>query len=543
MLELIIEKFYKPLLARCAEYRYVTLAAFCAMIICSVGLVSSAKVPWQFFPNVPLDDVSVNLVMAEGTPARITHQAAYHIERMAKELDDEIKKETKHEDGIIDHSAVLSFDENSAEVILTLMPSEEREIDTFTFINRWREKVGKIPGANEIEFNGSTGSSGSPINFQLVGDDFEQLDHVADLIKQKLGEYAGVFDIKDSFSTGKQEIRLEIKPEAEALGLTLSDLARQVRYAFYGAEAQRIQRGKDEVRVMVRYPQQDRRSLDTLEKMRIRTPSGETVPFESVANAILDQGYSTIRHVDRKRVVNVMADVDKEKIDANRVIKEINEDFLPDVLRKNPGVRYEMEGESREQAETMGALVQGLILAVFVIYALMAIPLKSYIKPLIVMSVIPFGMVGAILGHLIMGMPLSVLSLCGIIALSGVVVNDSLLMVDFISRRENSGMNRIDAILSAGPARFRAILLTSFTTFFGLLPMLWEPSLQAKFLKPMATSLAFGILFATVITLVLIPSVYLIISDIVGLIHRVRARLSGNRLDLESNPAKLGVSS
>lgn len=273
---------------------------------------------------------------------------------------------------------------------------------------------------------------------------------------------------------------------------------------------------------MVRYPYEDRRNLNTLEKMRIRTPDGGTVPFESVAVAVLDKGYSTIRHIDRKRVVNVTADVDKSKIDANRIIKEMQEAFIPDLLRRYPGVKYEIEGESREQNETMGALSKGMILALFAIFALMAIPLSSYVKPLIIMSVIPFGIVGAIFGHWFMGMPLSVLSLCGIIALSGVVVNDSLLMVDFISKWEKQGMNRVEAILKAGPARFRAILLTSFTTFFGLLPMLWEPSLQAAFLKPMATSLAFGILFATVITLVLVPSIYLIVDDMVGGFNRVK---------------------
>ena len=518
-----VDTIYKPLLSVSVRHRYVTAAAFCAMIIISAGLVASAKVPWQFFPNVPRDDINVEMVMAEGTPSRVTHEAAFYLRDCAEAINEEIKKEGHHPDGIIKDTLVISFDENSAEVIVSLIPSEERKIDTFTFVNRWRERVGKIPGVNELRFEGGTSGGGDPINFQLVGNDFQQLDEAADKIKEKLGEYTGVFDIKDSFSTGKQEIRLEIKPEAEALGLSLSDLARQVRYAFYGAEAQRIQRGKDEVRVMVRYPIDDRRTLDTLENMRIHTPTGATVPFESVANAILDKGYSTIRHVDRKRVVNVTADVDKDQIDANQVIKDMKETFIPDLLRRYPGVKYELEGESREQDETMGALVKGLILAVFAIYALMAIPLSSYIKPVVIMTVIPFGIVGAIFGHLFMGMPLSVLSLCGIIALSGVVVNDSLLMVDYITRHEKMGVPRLLATLEAGPARFRAILLTSFTTFFGLLPMLWEPSLQAKFLKPMATSLAFGILFATVITLVLIPSVYMIVDDI----RRLFAKLMG----------------
>ncbi len=525
LLDWTIERLYRPWLRFAVAYRWVTLAGFLGLIVLSIGLVKSTKVPWQFFPNVPLDEVHVNLVMAEGTPSRITHQSAFYLRDLAEQVNEELKSTTADTDGIIEHIMVFSFDENSARIIVTLIGSEKREMDTFEFINKWREKVGKIPGLNELEFEGGTGSGGDPINFQLVGNDFEQLDTVADRIKEKLGEYSGVFDIKDSFSTGKQEIRLEIKPEAEALGLSLSDLARQTRYAFYGAEAQRIQRGKDEVRVMVRYPVEDRRNLNTLEKMRIRTPEGGTVPFESVAVAILDKGYSTIRHIDRKRVVNVTADVDKAKIDANRIIKDLQESFIPELLRRYPGVKYELEGESREQNEAMGALSKGMILALFAIFALMAVPLSSYVKPLIIMSVIPFGIVGAIFGHWFMGMPLSVLSLCGIIALSGVVVNDSLLMVDFITKWENRGMDRMEAILTAGPARFRAILLTSFTTFFGLLPMLWEPSVQAAFLKPMATSLAFGILFATVITLVLVPSIYIIVDDLVGAMKKATGLL------------------
>jgi multidrug efflux pump subunit AcrB len=526
-MEWFVRVVYQPTLELGMKWRYVTLAVFVAMIIISVGLVTSAKVPWQFFPNVPLDDVNVNLVMAEGTPAKITHRTAFYLRDLAEDLNQTIKRETGDENGVIKDIMVLSFDENTARIIVSLVPSEDRTVDTFTFINRWRESVGKVAGINELTFEGGTGSGGDPINFQLVGNDFKQLDEVADKLKEKLGEYSGVFDIKDSFSTGKQEIKLEIKPEAEALGLSLSDLARQVRYAFYGAEAQRIQRGKDEVRVMVRYPVEDRRTLETLENMRIRTPAGDSVPFESVAVAVQGNGYSTISHVDRKRVVNVTADVDKNRIDANEIISDMKENYIPNLLRSYPGVKYELEGESREQGETMAALGKGLLLSILIIYALMAIPLGSYIKPVVIMSVIPFGIVGAILGHFIMGMPLSVLSLCGIIALSGVVVNDSLLMVDLITRKEKAGVPRRQAALESGPARFRAILLTSFTTFFGLLPMLWEPSLQAKFLKPMATSLAFGILFATFITLMLIPSLYMIIDDIVRMIKRTGAKVTG----------------
>jgi multidrug efflux pump subunit AcrB len=291
-----------------------------------------------------------------------------------------------------------------------------------------------------------------------------------------------------------------------------------VRYAFFGAEAQRIQRGRDDVRVMVRYPESERRNLASLDTMRIRTRDGAEVPFGNVAEVEIGRGFSTIRRVDRARAVNVTADVNKEEVDVNQIIADI-EPLLEELTEKYPGVRYKYEGELREQRESFASLMYGAVFVLFSIYALLAIPFRSYIQPLIVMLIIPFSVVGAILGHMIMGMNLSIMSIMGILALAGVVVNDSLVLVDWINRRRREGMALAEAVRTSGAARFRPILLTSLTTFVGLLPLIFEKSTQAQFLIPMAVSLGFGILYATFLTLLLVPVAYLVLEDIVRLIR------------------------
>ncbi len=527
-LEAFVERHYRPLLDRSLRNRYTTIAFFVASLILTYGVIKGDVVRFVFFPDVETDFPAVELSMAEGTPGEVTQVEALKIEKAIQRVDDEIFAEEGER--VLVHVLTLIESDTHASLIVELTPSEDREVGSVEITNRWRDLVGEIPGAIDLRFSGTISHSGRPIHFQLSSNSYARLNEAAARLKEKLAEYEGVFDIRDSQSRGKQEVRLNIKPGAEALGLTLNDLARQVRQGFYGAEAQRIQRGQDEVRVMVRYPRSDRRSLGHLENMRIRTPGGDEVPFSSVADAELGRGYSGIRRVDRKRVVNVTADVDKGLIGPQEVIKEVRREFMPDLLVRYPSVRYTLEGESREQKEALSSLSEGAGLAIVIIFALMAVPLKSYIKPLIIMSVIPFGIVGAAIGHLIMGMPISILSLCGIIALTGVVVNDSLVMVDFINRYEARGHPKIEAIKEAGLRRFRPIFLTSLTTFLGLTPMLLERSLQAKFLIPMAVSLAFGIVFATFITLLLIPSLYLMIDDIANLWRkRVEGRGAGGK--------------
>jgi multidrug efflux pump subunit AcrB len=359
---------------------------------------------------------------------------------------------------------------------------------------------------------------GANIDVSFEHEDYVILEKATERLKTVLAEYPGVEDIADSYPTGKKEVKMTLTPQARSLGITQDDLARQVRGAFYGAEALRLQRGRNEVKVMVRYPEQDRQSLQDLDNMRIRTPTGGELPLRQAANLEGGRGYSVINRTDRKRVINVTASVDSKAANAGDILADLKTGILAELTADYPGLTYDLEGEEKERRDSMKSMGQGFLLALFVIYALLAIPFKSYSQPLLIMTAIPFGIVGAILGHLLTGYDLSILSLFGIVALSGVVVNDSLLLIDRINQSRKNGEEMHEAILLAGQRRFRPILLTSLTTFFGLAPMIMETSTQAQFLIPMAISLAFGIMFATGITLLLIPTIYYVLEDLRNLI-------------------------
>jgi multidrug efflux pump subunit AcrB len=399
-------------------------------------------------------------------------------------------------------------------VFVQLLEGEKRDVSAVDLVKLWRKKVGVISDAESITFQSDLFSAGNPVEVHLSLDDHEQLLAVADDLKQELGKYPGVFDVSDSFLPGKGEMQLKLKPAARSLGLTLNDLAQQVRHAFYGAEALRLQRDQDEVKVLIRYPDQERRSLGHVEEMRIRTPDGLEVPFRQVAEVKMEQGYASIERAQRLRVIKVTADVDESVANANEVRMDLETRLLPDMKFKYSGLRYSIEGEGKEQKESLADVVQGFAVALFCIYALLAIPFRSFSQPIIVMAAIPFGIVGAIAGHLIMGLNLSLLSLFGMVGLAGVVVNDSLVLIDATNRLREKGSNAQESVIRAGGLRFRAIILTSLTTFAGLTPMILEKSIQAQFLIPMAVSLGFGVLFATGITLLLVPCGYAILDDV-----------------------------
>jgi len=415
-----------------------------------------------------------------------------------------------------------------AQIWVNLVESEVREISTAALTREWRKKVGSIPDAESITFRSEIHGAGNPVEIHLSLDDNDQLVAAAEDLKLELQGYPGVFDISDSFLPGKKEMQLKLKPAARSLGLTLDDLARQVRHAFYGAEALRLQRGRDELKVMVRYPEKDRLSIGNVEDMRIRTPSGDEVPFGQVAQVKVEQGYATIERAQRLRVIKITADVETAVINANEVRIALADSFLPRLKNLYPGLRYTVEGEGKEQEESLGDVKTGLAIALFGIYALLAIPFKSFSQPFIVMAAIPFGIVGAVLGHLIMGFDISLLSLFGMLGLAGVVVNDSLVLVYTANRMREQGKTARDAVTEAGSLRFRPILLTSLTTFAGLSPMLLERSVQAQFLIPMAISLGFGVLFGTFVTLLLIPCGYLILDDIKRVMTGMRTRFASD---------------
>ena len=403
---------------------------------------------------------------------------------------------------------------HTGEVHIEASPSDVRKFNAYEFANRWREKIGAMPEAENLQFTADIFQAGDAINVVLTGANFDELQAAAEWLKAKLNNYDEVIDIADSFREGKEEIQLAIKPEAEALGLTQVDLARQVRSAFYGEEVQRIQRGRDDVRVMLRYPRDERRSLANLENMRIRMPGGTEIPFNEVAQVTFGRGYESIRRIDRRRAVNVTADVDLSKGNTHVLNTALKSEILPELRTEFPGVYWGFEGEQSEQAETIASMSYLYGIALIIIYGLLAIPFSSYIQPIIVMAAIPFGLIGAIWGHVVMGMDVTILSGFGVVALTGVVVNDSLVMVDYVNRKRGIGLNEMESARQAGMSRFRPIILTSLTTFAGLTPLLLEKSLQAKFLVPMGVSLGFGVIFATFITLILAPSMYLILEDV-----------------------------
>ncbi|MBD1391218.1 efflux RND transporter permease subunit [Neiella sp. HB171785] len=507
---------YQPALKKALEWRYATIASFLGLFVLAIGLIGGGKVRWEFFPNIPSDFVMVSVDMVEGSSDRATIRALETLEESLYQMNEAIYQEQGYR--VVQHSNTWMEGALAGRMVVELKKNETRDIDGFEVVKRWREQTPEIPGVRILDFQGSTNpGAGADLGFQLSGKDMATLQAAAQELKEKLMSYAGVYNVQDSYSGGAQEITLAIKPEAEALGISLADLARQVRYGFYGAEAQRIQRGDEEVKVMIRYPRQERSSIGYLENMRVRTQSGEEVPFSKVADIAIQEGYSNITRINGVRAIDVTAAVDKATTESETVRKDIEDVFMKELQSRYPNVKYGLEGASLEEQKALVGLQQAFAVALVVIFGLIAIPLKSYSQPLIVMSVIPFGMIGAVVGHWLLGLSVSVLSLCGIVALAGVVVNDSLIMVDFVNRARQQGLRLYDAALNAGGQRFRAIVLTSLTTFFGLIPIVLERSLQAQIVIPMAVSLAFGILFATVITLFMVPCLYLILEDFKGM--------------------------
>ena len=523
-----IKNIYAPFLVKAIKARYVTLAAFVSMLILTYGMFKGDWVRFVFFPTIPSDFVMASVELEPGSSLSQRDKALDTMLDAMYRMNDQISRENGS--GVISHA--VAFDQGSlgGQVFAELSKGESRDVTDTEIQRRWRELMPEIPGVKTLNFNAPGGpGGGSDLSFEFSSSDINQLELISKEVKAALAEYNGVSDINDTFAGGADEIQLQLKPQAEALGITLQQLGQQVRYGFYGAEVQRVQRDDEEVKVMVRYPKEERNSIGHLETMRVRSPAGQDVPFEQVADIELGKGYDSIIRVDGQRSVTVSAAVDKDIAEPNEVTMEMITRVIPEIMKKYPRVEFKLQGNSREQMEAMTSLAQGLLFALFAIYALLAIPLRSYTQPLIIMSVIPFGIVGAILGHLMLGHAVSVLSICGIIALSGVVVNDSLIMVDFVNRARQEGHRLMDAAISAGTQRFRAIILTSLTTFMGLVPIMFERSLQAQVVIPMAISLAFGILFATVITLLLVPALYVILDDIKnGLTRNKRSTLAAD---------------
>jgi multidrug efflux pump subunit AcrB len=508
-----IAEHYQPFLRRSIEHRYSTLATFVGLLIIAFGLVVGGKVRYVFFPDIEADYVNANIELLDGAPESLIHAIVKDMELRLGEVNEALKTELGTDTDVVKNT--FAYIRNGTHGQFQVELHKNDQLTPSDFERRWRDAVGELAGTKELTFSASNNMGGGPpIAFKLTGRNYQQLELAAAELAEHLQTFEGLFQINSSAQAGPEEVRLRVKPEAEALGITLADLARQVRGAFYGVEAQRVQRGDQEVKVMVRYPRTDRRSLGNLENMWIRTPDGRELPFHAVAETQMDAGYNTIRRVNGDRAVTVSARADYRVAEPAQVRRDVLDNYLPDLAQQYPGLRWNTTGGAREEELAFGEIVSGFIIALFGIYALMAIPLKSYLEPLIIMGVIPFGIVGAVAGHLLLGMNINIISILGIVALSGVVVNDSLIMVDFVNKSVADGMPEEEAVVRSGGARLRPILLTSLTTFFGLVPILLETSIHAQMVIPMAVSLSFGILFATLITLVLVPSLYVVLGDL-----------------------------
>lgn len=532
----LVVKTYQPVLKRALEYRFILFATALAIFIVSVGMVVGGHVPYVIFPKPDSNWLIAKVAYPYGTAADTTETTLERLEQAILKVDrdmaDHVIVKDKPDQGVVNYiftimGSVMGEGAGRGEsgghcgqIIVELVSSEERDIGYQEVLNKWREESGEFPGAESLQFTTPImGPGGNPIEIQLKGDDYETLRLAADEVKAKLATYGGTFDIIDDFRPGKPELKMEIKDAARPLGLTQADLARQLRQGFYGDEAARIQRGRDDVKVMVRYTEAERRNRGQIETMRIRTPMGDEVALAAVADIEASRGYSTISRVERRRTITIVSDIDENAANASEILNEMKAGFFPQLQETYPGVIVEFGGQEKESNESIQSLMRGFILALLVIYGLLATQFRSYIQPLIVMIAIPFGIIGAVAGHLLFGEPLTLMSLFGIVALSGIVVNDSLVLISFINEKRMEGMSVYQASFESGCARFRAVVLTSLTTFAGLFPILMESSFQAQFLKPMVISITFGILFATFLTLLLVPGLYIILHDVLGLIH------------------------
>jgi multidrug efflux pump subunit AcrB len=515
-----ILKYYQPVLGLALRNKLATVSLFMGVFLIILTMITSGWTKFIFFPRIPSETVRVNLTFPAGTPFEVTNKYIIDMSDKAREL------QRKYQDEETGQSIILNIlastggrggAANSGSVRFEITPAEQRESDIGSreLVKEWRQLIGIVPGAESLTFRAEIGRSSNHIDVQLSGNSISTLQTVAEQIKQRLATYPSVFDIADSMSDGKEELQIELTEQGLALGLNRVDVSRQVRNSFFGVQVQRIQRGRDDVRVMVRLPIDERRSVADLKDILIQTPNGGRVPLSHVATLVPGQSPSTITRIDRYRTLNVSADV--EKTDTNMTVLQADlKAYLDELVQQYPGVSHSLEGEAKEQRESFGSLLWGMIFVFFVIYGLLAIPFKSYLQPLVVMSIIPFGMIGAVIGHWIMGMELTIMSLLGMLALIGVVVNDSLVLVDFINKKRSEGLDLMEAVKTAGVARFRPVMLTSLTTFIGLMPLLFEKATQAQFLIPMAVSLGFGIIFATFITLLLVPVNYMLMERFQG---------------------------
>ncbi|MDP5210348.1 efflux RND transporter permease subunit [Microbulbifer sp. 2205BS26-8] len=510
------DRYYLPLLKKSLGNSRTTVMGFLLALGLSITVFLSGYVGSSFSPQVPSDLLELQATMASGEPFRESERVMEQILAAADKLAvDERMLALNQGQPFLENTLVFNWRGNIY-VILQLVDGELRDVTSKTLALRWRTLIGELPASVEdlnIDSTINDGSNGLSLNLSTASGDMDELRATADAVEEKLNTYAGIYDVRDNLTSARRDIEIQLKPYATTLGVNLADIARQVRQGFYGEEVQRIPRGREDVRVMVRYPQDERASEEQMDRIRIRTTAGE-VPFSAVAEAVYVPGYTTIRRNNRERTVRVSAQITPNTTSAQEILKDMRESLVPKLERRFPGFSLRTAGEMQEEEEFNGAILAFFVLSLFAIYALLAIAFRSYSQPLLILTAVPFGFFGAVVGHLLMGHDISIMSMLGFLAAAGVVVNDNLVLMDRINQLRAQGLAVMEAVIQSGRDRFRPIILTSITTFIGLVPIMFERSIQAQFLIPMVISLAFGVLFATAVTLILVPNLYKVIEVI-----------------------------
>ena len=524
-LEWVISRLYIPSLKAAIRRPAIVCSIAIAVLVFSLSLVTSGTVPWVIFPKLDARNIQGTVIFPDGTPSRVADAATQQMEEALKRVNqryvdrdgrDVVKLMYRRvgsvamtgggpgRDATIDGGHVGSLR-------VELVDNTQRTVTSDQIIEEWREETGEIAGVEALTYNTlSMGPGGAAIEFKLLAsaEKMSELESAVEACKQKLATFPGVLDIDDDSRPGKWEIQVKLQEDAQSMGVPLQAVASTIRSAYYGEEVMRLQRGRHEVKLMVRYPPDERRSLANFSDLRIDTGDGVQRPVTELASVNVERGYSEINRIDQKRSITVSADVDEAEANASEVVGVLESEFIPELLKQHPGVSVRWEGQMEQTQESIQSLFRGLMVALMVMFVLLTLEFRSYLQPAIVMAVIPFGTIGALWGHYAMGLPLTLFSMLGIVALTGVVVNDSIVLVDFINARMNAGMPLQQVLLESGRRRFRPVLLTSLTTVAGLLPILTETSFQAQLLIPMANSLCFGLLLATVLVLFLVPTFY-----------------------------------
>lgn len=522
---------YSPALAQAVKFPAVTLSVGAVILMLAFSLVKGGIVQFNIFPKVDSNTIEANITFPDGTPTSVADAATLKLENAIKRIHERYSEKgepvlnlTRRSVGYVTipqgpGTSTESSGSHIGAVTAQLRDVTQRNVHSEQILSEWRTEAGEFPGSESIIFGASAmGPGGTPIEFKLLAnaEDMDQLEAAVERVKARLNEFNGVFDVRDDSRPGKWEFQLKIKEDAVAMGVPLQTLAQTVRASYYGEEVMRLQRGRHEVKLMVRYPRDERRSLTEFDQIRIRGNDGVERPLTELADVTIDRSYSEVNRVNQRRSITISADIDEGIANASDVVRTLKSDFMPKLFEELPGVDVRWEGQQEQTEESVQSLLVGMAVALVAMFVLLTLQFNSYFQPLLILAIIPFALAGAIAGHALMGMPLTLFSLFGLVTLTGIVVNDSIVLVDFINQKVKEGTPIREAILESGVRRLRPILLTSVTTIAGLFPLVLETSAQAQILIPMAVSICFGLAFTTFLVLIFVPTFYLLHAQVTG---------------------------